>query len=132
MEETSKPQKVKLLLADCKRMDGTLLPVDGLIACWDPSASFVGVQNDAIVVDCELFADDFGTLVPSLLVRPFFSEDDLNAALRAKAPIPIVAYWRRYGFRWSKRSVCWAERFRIGLGGALMATLVPLLEKKDP
>lgn len=124
------PRKVKLLLADCKRMDGTLLPVDGLIGCWDPSASFVGFRNDAIVVECEPTPMEDGNVVPSLLVRPFFCGDDLEAALREKAPIPIVAYWRRYGFTWTKRSIRCAQRFRLGLGGALMATLVPLLEKE--
>lgn len=131
MERAPKIQKVKVLLAECKRMDGTLLPVDGLIACWDPSASFFGVRQDAIVIECEPFEDDFGNLVPSLLVRPYFCGDDLGEAIRQKAPIPIVAYWRRYGFAWSKRSVHWAQRFRVGLGGALMATLVPLLGKEE-
>lgn len=96
-ERTSRP--VKLLLADLKRMDGTLLPVDGLIGVWDPSASFVGV-SDAILVDCEPFAAEDGTAVGNLLVRPYFKGDDIRDAFRQKGPIPVVAYWRRHGFVW--------------------------------
>lgn len=119
---------MKLLLAECKRMDGTLLPVDGLIGVWDPSASFPCVVPDAIVVSCEPFDSEDGTQISNLLVRPYFKGDDLETSLYEKKPVPVVAYWRRYGFPWSRRSVKAAQRFRIGLGGALMATLVPLLE----
>jgi hypothetical protein len=119
--------KVRLLLADNKAMDGTALPIDGILADWNPPSGFVGVRRDAILVDCELFDAGDGLLVPSLMIRPFFYRDDLCEALYRREPIPVVAYWRRFGFRWSPRSVDFAERFRLGVGGALMATLVPLL-----
>ncbi|RYG22679.1 hypothetical protein EON82_16395 [bacterium] len=81
---------------------------------------------------CELpFAVD-GTPITSLLVRPLYHSASLREALREFRPIGVVAYWRRFGFEWTPRSLVAAERFGIGLGGSMTARLTRLFPDVKP
>ncbi|MGV3615346.1 MAG: hypothetical protein ACO1SV_08435 [Fimbriimonas sp.] len=114
--------KWDLLLADCERIGATPEIPNDLLARWDPQSV---VTDDAILVECEPFGSG---PVTQLLLRPYFQGDDLRQARGSRTPIPVVAYWRRRGAPWTPASIHLAERFRIGLGGSLTATLVPLIE----
>jgi|GEM_PF-6031879 len=113
-----------LLLADCRTREGT--EVGGGSCLVQLKSAGVGVRLDMAIFDSEPFTNEAGDSVRSLLIRPLYSGPSLDRALVEREEIPVVAFWRTYGFEWSPRSVLAAERFGVGIGGSMFATLIPL------
>ncbi len=79
-----------------------------------------------LLVRCEPVRTPHDSVVTSLLVRGEYFGASLEEALRCGEPIKVVAFWRRLGLPWSARTTIAAERFGVGVGGSMTATLVPL------
>ncbi|RYG15355.1 hypothetical protein EON82_26325 [bacterium] len=104
-------------------MDGVLVAPQ-----WPRGACALSVchRRDSLVVRCELACVVEGAVIESLLLRPLYHEPSFAQAFSEFKPVTVLAYWRRYGFAWTPRSILAAERFGIGVGGSFTARLTRL------
>ncbi|MGV3617286.1 MAG: hypothetical protein ACO1SV_18315 [Fimbriimonas sp.] len=120
------------MLSDLQTLDAVRCETDGVLAVWREEDGFAGSGTRGIVVECEAFEVPDGTQVSNLFVSPYFFGEELAQAFQTGLPMSVLIYWREGGAPWTPFTIAAAERFRLGLGGALAAVLVPLQEARSP
>jgi hypothetical protein len=123
---------MRLLLDDCVVDRGDPLPDGVLVTPKERQGLSACSRSESMVLRCEVPVRIDGTSIQSLLVRPLYHSPALREALEAFAPVSVVAYWRRYGFEWTPRSIAAAERFGLGVGGSMAARLTRLFPDVMP